>query len=370
MQTIIFLVVGFLVLFGVALFLFWKEDARKLSSALERIKRQTPEEDTPLVETSLFEIGLKSLEFVHKDLFLVKEEMHKKIVGMDEFINSIIVNILCWGHVLVEWVPWLAKTKVIHIFADIMNADFKRIQFTPDMLPSDVMWVDVFNSKTRNFETKLGPIVANIVLADEINRTTPKVQSALLEAMQERQVTIWGKTFELPDPFFVLATQNPLEQEGTYPLPEAQVDRFLFKVLVDYPTLAEEIEVLNTVEKESSIKIKKIITHRKFITIRKWLEKMEMSDDIKDYIARLIHKTREKNPNILYGASPRWSIGLMISSKAVAYLEGREYVKHDDVQRVFLSVLRHRVVLTYDAKIDNLTEDEILLEIASKVPLY
>lgn len=369
MDTIIVLIIIIILVLAVFLFLFLREDTAKLQQKFNNWKKQDLDKPKSKIDTTVFKQWLSIINFENTDLRSLKDELHKAIIGMEEFINSTIVNILCGWHVLVEWVPGLAKTKTISIFSQAMGMDFKRIQFTPDMLPSDIVWVDIFNSKTKEFETRLWPIVANIILADEINRATPKVQSALLESMQEKQVTISGKTYPLPDPFFVLATQNPLEQEWTYPLPEAQIDRFLFKVLVDYPNLAEEKEVLDYIENEENIKIKKVISHTKFQKIKKELEVVNIWDEIKDYITRLIAKTREKNPNILYGSSPRWSIGLMIASKALAFIEWRDYVKHEDVQRVAMSVLRHRIVLTYDAKIQWLTEDKVLLDLLWDVKL-
>lgn len=269
---------------------------------------------------------------------------------------------------LIEGVPWLAKTKTVHTFADILGMDFKRIQFTPDMLPADILGVEMYDNATKSFEAKLGPIMTNIILADEINRATPKVQSALLEAMQEQQVTIGWKSFKLPDPFFVLATQNPLEQEGTYPLPEAQIDRFLFKILVSYPNLHEEKKILDGMERDQNIQVKKIISHKEFYALKQWVQEVIMADQIKQYITKLIEATRICE-QLAYGSSPRWSIGLMNASKAVAFCEGRDYVTHDDVQKVALTVLRHRVILSYEAKMEGLHEDQVLLELFKTVKL-
>jgi len=215
----------------------------------------------------------------------------------------------------------------------------------------------------------MGPIMANIILADEINRATPKVQSALLEAMQEHQVTIGGITHKLPEPFFVLATQNPIEQEGTYPLPEAQVDRFLFKVLVKYPNLSQEKQILDTMEKDHTHELKAVITHKQLTDLKKEIDTIAISDEIKQYITRLTHITRQEHQYILYGTSPRGSIGLMQGAKAVALAEGRTFVTHEDVQRVALPVLRHRVILNYQAKLSGLTEDQVLLELFETVKL-
>lgn len=236
-------------------------------------------------------------------------------------------------------------------------------------MPADILGGEIYNSKSQEFDTKMWPIMANIILADEINRATPKVQSALLEAMQEHQVTIWWITHKLPDPFFVLATQNPIEQEGTYPLPEAQIDRFLFKVVVDYPSLSDEKKILDTMEKEDLTKIKSVISHNQLTAIKKTIDDIIISDEVKHYITRLTSITRKEHEYILYGTSPRGSIGLMLASKAVALAEWREFVTHEDVQRVALPVLRHRVILNYQAKLSGLSEDEVLLSLFEEVKL-
>ena len=288
---------------------------------------------------------------------------------MNSLINAIIINILCGGHVLVEGFPGLAKTKTIHVFSQLLGLDFKRIQFTPDLLPADILGGEIYNSKTQSFDMKLWPIMANIILADEINRATPKVQSALLEAMQEQQVTVWWCTHKLPQPFFVLATQNPIEQEWTYPLPEAQIDRFLFKILVDYPTLVQEKDILDILEKEDTTHIKPVVSHAQLVALKKEVDAITISDEIKHYITRLTGITRKQHDYILYGTSPRGSIGLMLASKAVALATGKAYVTHEDVQRVALAILRHRVILNYQAKLSGLTEDQVLLELFEQVKL-
>lgn len=378
MASIVVLIIVIFIILSVFLYFFVLEDKRTVQEFLEKFRKNKTKliEKKTMIDTSLFQNGLSEVHFHNDVLKKVKTEIAKKIVWMENFINSVIVNLLCGWHILVEWFPGLAKTKTIHTFADIMGMIFKRIQFTPDMLPSDIIGVEIYNSASKEFETKMWPIVANIILADEINRSTPKVQSALLEAMEEQQVTIWWKTVKLPEPFFVLATQNPLEQEWTYPLPEAQIDRFLFKILVDYPTLLEEKKVMDVVEDEENIHIQKVLSNHDFEELKTGVEKVTMSDSVKEYITRLVQKTRpgsssagEKNSNILYGSSPRWSIGLMLAAKALAFVEWKEYVSHEDVQKVALSVLRHRIVLSYDAKISWLTEDEVLLGLFGEVGL-
>ncbi len=367
MRTLIILLFLVITIVAVVLFMFFKDDSKHFFT-LFHTQKKLPELHHK-IDTKFFEQWLETLDFHSPELKQLKEALHHHIIWMDGLINAIIINILCGGHVLVEWFPWLAKTKTIHIFAQLLGLDFKRIQFTPDLLPADILGGEIYNSKSQEFDTKMWPIMANIILADEINRATPKVQSALLEAMQEHQVTIWGTTHKLPEPFFVLATQNPIEQEWTYPLPEAQIDRFLFKVLVHYPSLADEKMILDTMEKEALTKIKPVISHSQLVNIKKHIDDIIISDEVKHYITRLTSITRKEHEYILYGTSPRGSIGLMLASKAVALAEGRTYVTHEDVQRVALPVLRHRVILNYQAKLSGLSEDQVLLELFEEVKL-
>ena len=368
MTGVVFLVVGILAVVGIFLYFFLVDENKSLTSFFQKFKK--PEKEKAhhhKIDTKFIEEWLRTLNIEHKTFHHIKQEIHKKIVGMDEFINAILVNLFSGGNMLVEWFPGLAKTKTIHTFAEIMDMDFRRIQFTPDMLPSDILGVEIYNQKTGDFEVKSWPIFANIILADEINRTTPKVQSALLEAMQERQVTLGWETLKLPDPFFVLATQNPLEQEWTYSLPEAQIDRFLFKILVNYPTLSQEKTVLDTYQTEKDVHTKKLLNVTEFQKLKLEVEEVKIDDTIKHYIAHIVNQTREKNNNILYWSSPRWSLGLMVAAKTVAFIQWRDFVKHEDVQRVALPVLRHRIVLSYDAKLAWLTEDSVLLDIIGNV---
>lgn len=351
---------------GAVIYIFVLDDKKSLTDWFQKEKKAESEHHS--TKDSLFHVGLGHVRFHQEELRAVYDEIHKKIIGMEHFINAIILNMLCDGHMLIEGVPGLAKTKTIHTFADIMGMEFKRIQFTPDMLPADIVGVEIYDNEKKHFEAKIGPIMANIILADEINRATPKVQSALLESMQERQVTIGGKTFKLPEPFFVLATQNPLEQEGTYHLPEAQIDRFLFKIIVSYPTVHDEKKILDEMEHDESIQVKKVLSHEEFLHIKKDISQVTISDQVKSYITRLVDATRNCE-QLSYGASPRGSIGLMTASKALAFCEGRDYVTHDDVQRVSLPVLRHRVVMTYEAKMEGLEVDEILTTLFEMISL-
>lgn len=370
MRTLIILLALVVTIVIVVLLVFFKEDSQNFGNLFKLFKKQQKSsEHHHKIDTKYFKQWLEMIEFHHTELNHLKEHLHTHIIGMDGLINAIMINILCGGHVLVEWFPWLAKTKTIHIFSQLLGLDFKRIQFTPDLLPADILGGEIYNSKSQEFDTKMWPIMANIILADEINRATPKVQSALLEAMQEHQVTIWWITHKLPDPFFVLATQNPIEQEWTYPLPEAQIDRFLFKVLVTYPSLADEKKILDTMEKEDLSKIKSVVSHSQLAAIKKDINTITISDEIKHYITKLTSITRKEHEYILYGTSPRGSIGLMLASKAVALAEWRTYVTHEDVQKVALPVLRHRIILNYQARLSGLTEDDVLLSLFETVAL-
>jgi len=294
-------------------------------------------------------------------------EISKVIVGQKNLVDRLIVALLTNGHILLEGVPGLAKTKSILAFSKTCGTSFQRIQFTPDLLPSDLIGNKIFNQKDSSFSTKKGPIFANFILADEINRSPAKVQSALLEAMQEKQVTIQGETFALPKPFLVLATQNPIEQEGTYPLPEAQIDRFLLKVDIDYPTEEEEIQIMNLNEKGSDEKINKILSPTEISKLQTLVESIYVDDKIKEYIKNIIFRTRAKDDNIAFGASPRASIALLQTSKVMAFLSGRGYVIPEDIKEIALDVLRHRVIPTYEAEAENITSEEIVKGILEEV---
>ncbi len=315
-------------------------------------------------KSSVFAQDLATIQIKHPVLWELKAALQQHIVGMDGFINALLISLLVKGHVLVEWVPGLAKTKTLYVLAHLLGLDFSRIQFTPDMLPSDIVGVDIYDSKTKTFENHPGPIFAHFILADEINRATPKVQSALLEAMQEKQVTLGGKTMPLPEPFFVMATQNPLEHEGTYPLPEAQLDRFLCKILVDYPSAQEEKDILDVVW-DTAPSIKKILSIKELTALQKETKEIAISNDIKEYIVDLVQKTRVKDPRVLYGVSPRWSLSIMYAAQALALLAGKDRVSKTEVNQVALLVMRHRVVLQYNSKLQGYTEDAVLLDLLS-----
>ncbi|WP_457564981.1 AAA family ATPase [Caminibacter sp.] len=300
-------------------------------------------------------------------LTLIKKELQKKIIGHENLLDAMIIALITNEHLLIEGVPGIAKTTAIKTLAEICNLDFKRIQFTPDLLPSDITGVEVYNPKTNEFEIKKGPIFSNIILADEINRAPAKVQSALLEAMQERQVTIAEETFKLPSPFMVLATQNPIEQEGTYPLPEAQLDRFMMKVVVGYNSINEEVEIVKMLE--SDIKVEKIVTTKDIEELKLIHKNIHIDDELIRYIAEIVNKTREKNEYIDFGASPRATISLVKAAKARAMLKNKNYVTPIDIIECAKDVLRHRIILSYKAEADEITTDEIIEKILEVVPV-
>jgi len=299
---------------------------------------------------------------------LLNMELNKAVVGQKQMVERLMVGLLANGHVLLEGVPGLAKTLAIKSLASAIHARFARIQFTPDLLPADVLGTMVYNPQAHEFAVRKGPIFANLILADEINRAPAKVQSALLEAMQERQVTIGDETFKLPDPFLVLATQNPLEQEGTYPLPEAQLDRFMLKVVVGYPSRTEERSILDAMATSSPrLSVDPLVTTEQILEARKVVNEIYVDDRVKDYIVDLVWATREPaNYNlkldglIRYGASPRATIYLTLAAKAHAFLNGRGYVTPHDVKSVGLEVMRHRIAVSYEAEAESITPEEIV----------
>lgn len=301
-------------------------------------------------------------------------EVAKVIVGQQDAVSFILMAILCNGHVLLEGVPGVAKTTLIKTIAKALGLDFKRIQFTPDLLPADLIGTLIYNQKTQEFETKKGPLFANVVLADEINRAPAKVQAALLEAMQEHQVTIGSNTFILDEPFLVFATQNPLEQEGTYRLPEAQVDRFLFKLIMTYPTIQEERAIIQNVFNPAAVQ--KILTKQDIFAAQQLVSNLYCDEKIVSYILSIIFATRKPEQYglrnlsglIQYGASPRATLALHHASRAHAFLKGRHFVTPDDVKAVCFAILRHRVVLSYEAEAANMTADAVLQQIINTIP--
>ena len=302
-------------------------------------------------------------------------EVGKIIVGQKAMVDRLLIGLLCQGHILLEGVPGLAKTLMIKTLATAINAKFQRIQFTPDLLPADLMGTMIFNQKDGKFFTHKGPIFANFILADEINRAPAKVQSALLEAMQERQVTIGEETYRLEEPFLVLATQNPIEQEGTYPLPEAQVDRFMLKVKIGYPGRGEELAIMRQNVQGTDTPVKPVVSPKEILAARDAVRQVYMDEKIERYILDIVFATREpKNfnldkltPLISYGASPRASINLALASKAHAFIKRRGYVIPEDVRAICPDVLRHRVAVTYEAEAEEITSEHIVAEILNHV---
>lgn len=301
--------------------------------------------------------------------------MERVIVGQKHLIDSSLISLLSNGHILLEGVPGLAKTLAIKTLSQLIDSDFSRIQFTPDLLPADVIGTLVYSQKNENFQVKKGPVFANFVLADEINRAPAKVQSALLEAMQERQVTIGSSTFDLPTPFLVMATQNPIEQEGTYPLPEAQVDRFMLKVVIDYPTLEEEKLIIRENLRGSMPEVKPVVGVDEIIKAREVVQQVYIDEKIEQYIADIVFATRyperygveNLKSLITFGASPRASINLAKAARAYAFIRHRGYVVPEDIRAVAYDVLRHRIGLSYEAEADNVSSEEIISNIINKV---
>ncbi|MFN0177268.1 MAG: AAA family ATPase [Gemmatimonadales bacterium] len=303
------------------------------------------------------------------------DEIGRRIVGQQPMVERLVIGLLTGGHVLLEGVPGLAKTLAVRTLADTFRASFSRIQFTPDLLPADVVGTMIFDPKTQEFRPKHGPLFANIVLADEVNRAPAKVQSALLEAMQERQVSIGGQTYRLPDPFLVLATQNPIESEGTYPLPEAQLDRFLLKVRVGYPTRSDEREILQRMSGGEPIAVAAVLEPAVVLELRHQALHTHLDPRLADYIVDLVRATREPasvglaalSPLIAFGASPRASIGLAQAARAHALLEGRGFVTPQDIQSMAPDILRHRIVLSFEAEAEDVTSDAIVEQVLAKV---
>ena len=307
----------------------------------------------------------------------LREEMARVLIGQHSLVDSLIIGLLTKGHLLIEGVPGLAKTLTINALAGCLNIGFKRIQFTQDLLPADVIGTLIYSPQNGTFSPRLGPVFTNLLLADEINRAPAKVQSALLEAMQERQVTIGDTSYELPDPFLVMATQNPLDQEGTYQLPEAQLDRFLLKVTIDYPNPEEERSILELMGNSNvNLSTNQILSKEQIAESRKVADSIYVDESIKDYIVSLVISTREPEkidgnllPYIRCGASPRATINLTLASKANAFIQGRGYVTPTDVKKVAPEILRHRVLLTYEAEAEQITTDQLVNQILEGVPV-
>lgn len=312
------------------------------------------------------------LEALRDTVEQIKKELSTIIVGQKDFIELLIISILANGHALIEGVPGIAKTVTAKLFAKTLKTEFSRIQFTPDLMPSDILGTSVFNTKTTEFEFKKGPIFSNIILIDEINRAPAKTQAALFETMEERQATVDGTTYKMGQPFMVLATQNPIEQEGTYALPEAQLDRFLFKIKVDYPSVEEEVMILQNHHKRKGEKpqdqIKAVLTPKKLLEFKKNIHEVVVEQKILDYIANIITQTRN-HPHLYLGASPRASIATLTSAKAFAAISGRDFVIPEDVKKALVPVLNHRVILTPEREMEGMTTENVVSMIMESVEI-
>jgi len=328
-----------------------------------------------LIDKQIKELNEKAQTY-SKDLESILKEIQKVVVGQNYPLERLLISLIADGHILLEGLPGLAKTLMIKTLSDCVESDFKRIQFTPDLLPADITGTKIYNQNTAKFTTKRGPIFANFILADEINRSPPKVQSALLEAMQERQVTISGETYPLPRPFLVMATQNPLETEGTYTLPEAQIDRFMLKVNVQYPTKSEEKNIIKRMTTSEIPKVNKIIDPIKIMEIQKFSRTIYLDEKIENYITEIVHATRtpkefglDIDQYIEYGASPRASIWLALAGKAHALINSRGYVTPEDIKAIAPDILRHRIILTYEALAEDIKTDTIIEQLLKTVKI-
>jgi MoxR-like ATPase len=306
---------------------------------------------------------------MNQKIKILIDELHKAIIGQEEMIEGLIIGLLCDGHILVEGVPGLAKTSTINALSKAINLDSKRIQFTPDLLPSDIIGAQIYNPQDHSFSIKKGALFTNLLLADEINRAPAKVQSALLEVMQERQITIAEETFKLERPFLVMATQNPIEQEGVYALPEAQLDRFMMKIVVEHNSEDEELEIMRKASRKSFGKVENVIAIDELFKLQNEIEKIHIDEPLERYMVQLITATRKGNQDIMFGASPRASIDLYKASKAKAFLRGNDFVTPSDIVFVIHAVLRHRIVLSYEARAKGVNVDDIISNIVETLPI-
>lgn len=323
---------------------------------------------------------VKQVENLGKARDAIVSELRKSIVGMDDVIDEMMIAIFARGHCLLVGVPGLAKTLLVSSLAETMSLGFKRIQFTPDLMPSDITGTELLQedpeTHERRFKFQKGPVFTNLLLADEINRTPPKTQAALLEAMQEKRVSSGGEDFKLDEPFFVLATQNPIEQEGTYPLPEAQLDRFLFNIMVKYPSKSEELDIMRNVTGDSQPELKEVVDSKTIIEFQKLVRRIPVADHIFEYAAALVRSTRPNEPDspdfvkklMSWGAGPRASLNLILAGKARAALQGRTHVSIDDIQKVCLPILRHRVIPSFSARSEGMTSDSLIGKLLEEIP--
>ena len=316
----------------------------------------------------------------NKKIETLKKELSKAVIGQKDMIDGLLIGLLCDGHILIEGVPGLAKTTAIHALSRAINLDTKRIQFTPDLLPSDIIGAQIYNPKEHSFSIKKGPIFTHLLLADEINRAPAKVHSALLEVMQERQVTIGDETFKLDAPFLVMATQNPIEQEGVYALPQAQLDRFMMKIMVEHNSEEEELTIMRKAAKKSFTPIQTVLTKNDLLDLQKELESIHVDEELERYMVQLIAATRKGEDfwqgfgqdnlsPIMFGASPRASIDLYKASRAQAFLQGKDFVSPSDIATVIHNILRHRLVLSYEARAEGITSDALITHIVETIPV-
>lgn len=333
----------------------------------------TPEESNPDHTVASETLGITvnpEISFVQTKIFEAKTELAKIIIGQDELINLLLTGLLSQGHVLLEGVPGIAKTLTVKLLSNTLDTEFKRIQFTPDLMPSDVIGTNIFNLKTSDFYFRKGPIFSNIILIDEINRAPAKTQAALFEVMEEKQITVDGKTYKLEFPLFIVATQNPIEQEGTYKLPEAQLDRFLFRIKIKYPSKSEEVKILSKFKDDSveqlEGKLSKVFDPKALKQCIEAVNKVHIKDELLEYIATLVDLTRSSG-DLFLGASPRASLAIMKTAKAFAAMSGRDFVTPDDVQYVAYPVLNHRIILTPEREMEGLEPEDIIRELIKKV---
>ncbi len=314
---------------------------------------------------------------MYKKIEAIKSEISKVVVGQDKMIDGLLIGLLCEGHILIEGIPGLAKTTTVKALSESLGLGFKRVQFTPDLLPSDILGAEIYDPKSNEFKIKHGPIFTNLLLADEINRAPAKVQSALLEVMQERQVTIGEESFKLTPPFFVMATQNPIEQEGVYQLPEAQLDRFMMKLNIGYNTQEEELEIARRIANKQSETIKAVVTLEEIEALKQAVSEVHVDEEVEKYIIELVQATRnpenyglkEMKEHIQFGASPRVSIDMFKAVKAMAYLRGKDFVTPVDIAYIAKDMMHHRIVLSYEAEAEGITTDQIIENVLKAVPI-
>ena len=346
------------------------EEQPQNNPSLESANFEEPTEVPPIPESPLWNSNRLNLTKISTAVDMVKHELRKVIIGQEDMMDLLLASLFVSGHVLVEGVPGIAKTLTAKLLAQSLKINFSRIQFTPDLMPSDVVGTTVFNMKKSEFTFNAGPIFSNIILIDEINRAPAKTQSALFEVMEEYQVTVDGKTYPMTHPFFVISTQNPIEQEGTYKLPEAQLDRFLFKINLDYPDLAEEKAILRRFRNDFGLALKAnvqpVFSAEGIQECRDLVEQVHIKEELLDYIAEIIHETRN-NGNLFLGASPRASLAIMKSSKAIAAMNGRDFVTPDDIQYVAFPVLNHRIILTTEREMEGYDTKDIIEQIIKKI---